>query len=485
MKETLVLCQIWCRLSGIMFLKSIGGVPMRKKRLIIVNRMYAGKYLTIGENIGHEIINLIRSDNGNNYLWLNADGNCDVSKFVDKNGNLLYDEVLMLMVRMYGHRQWKVLGKAEIDTSVLREYMVPHYNNKNHNLQINKIEKEKIYYGGQPINKIFDANSFNGQLQSGIDIYFTFKAKNVFLPIEIPENIEKTIINIEGLKGLANQSLRMYVSEEQEEKLETYRLFNQIIDGDIFDWEKANTTAKVDVNSAAITNEKDFFLKIINEEYRELTFSNLLAYYLQNKQVMAMFAKDVLKLNNFNANTYSIAREEKNIDLFISSPEHYIIIENKIRSGLIEEEKDMTKKVLEYFGVSNAESLPQKAKDILVTFNSSKTHYQTDRYYAYACGTVEQQKTNAAISGYVLFPNYAQYKITEQLQKTLFQENYTPITYKQVHSFFNNLRGSDVLSGNESKYLDDFLEGMAIHTKTIDNSFEEEMKNRFFKKIKI
>ena len=79
-----------------------------KKRLIIINRMYAGKYLTEGENIGHEIINLIRSDNGNNYLWLNADGNCDISKFIGKKGNLIYDEIVMLMVRMYGHRQWKM-----------------------------------------------------------------------------------------------------------------------------------------------------------------------------------------------------------------------------------------------------------------------------------------------------------------------------------------------------------------------------------------
>jgi hypothetical protein len=277
----------------------------------------------------------------------------------------------------------------------------------------------------------------------------------------------------------------MYLSEEQNEKSETYKLFNQIINGEVFDWQEENTTTKVDVGSAVITNEKDCFLKIINEEYRELTFSNLLAYFLKNKQVMEMFAKDVLKLNDFNANIYSIAREEKNIDLFISSPEHYIIIENKIRSGLIEEEKDMTKKVLEYFGVSKVERLSQKAKDILETFNASKTHYQTDRYYAYACGTVEQQKTNATINGYVLFPNYALHNITGQLQKTLFKENYTPITYKQVHSFFYKLKGSDVLSENESKYLDDFLEGLAIHTKEIDNSFEEEMKNRFFKKIKV
>ena len=114
------------------------------KRLIIINRMYAGKYLTIGENIGHEVINLIRSDNGNNYLWLNADGNCDVTKFVDKKGKCRYDEIVMLMVRMYGHRQWKLLAKAQIDTSVLAEYMVPKYTEEYHNAQVKKINEEKI-----------------------------------------------------------------------------------------------------------------------------------------------------------------------------------------------------------------------------------------------------------------------------------------------------------------------------------------------------
>lgn len=455
-----------------------------KKRLIIINRMYGGGYLTEGENIGHEIINLFRSDNGNNYLWLNAGGSCKKSYFVDKNGNMLYDEVIMLMVRMYGYKQWKVLGKAEIDTSVLADYMVHVFGEKAHKKQIEKIEEEKIYYGGQPINKIFDNNFFNGKLQSGIDIYYTFKAKNIFLPVSAPENIEKTIINIEGLKGLSNQSLRMYLSDEKEDEKNTYKKFNDIIDGKVFAWENENTTQKVNIADAVISEEKDYFLKIINEEYRELSFSNLLAYFLKNKKVMALFAEQVLKLKNFNSNSYSIAREEKNIDLFISSPEHYIIIENKIRSGLIEEKKDMSKKILEYFDENNEKNLPPKAKELINAFKQVKNYYQTDRYYAYACGMVERQKNNATISGYVLFPNYALHSITQQLQNALFSEKYTPVTYKQVYSFFSSLKGSDVLTASESKYLDEFLSAMEIHTKEVDNIFEEEMKNRFFKTIK-
>ena len=455
-----------------------------KKRLIIINRMYAGKYLTEGENIGHEIINLIRSDNGNNYLWLNADGNCDISKFIGKKGNLIYDEIVMLMVRMYGHRQWKILGKAEIDTSVLADYMVPKFSEEYHNLQIQKINEENICYGGQPINKIFDNNFFNGQIQSGIDIYFTFKAKNVLLPVFTPENIEKTIINIEGMAGLANQSLRMYLTDDNENKKDTYDKFNDIVEGNVFDWEKINSTQKVNINATFTTNKEDYFLKIINEEYRELSFSNLLAYFLKNKKIMSSFAKQFLKLNNFNADAYSVAREEKNIDLFISSPEHYVIIENKIRSGLIEEKKEMTKKILEYFGENNVNNLSPKATALLTAFKSAKSYYQTDRYYAYACGMLEKQKTNATIKGYVLFPNYAQHTITQQLQNTLFSQHFAPITYKDVYSFFSSLKNSSDLDANENKYLDEFLSAIEIHTKDVDNIFEEEMKDRFYKKIK-
>ena len=452
------------------------------KRLIIINRMYAGKYLTIGENIGHEVINLIRSDNGNNYLWLNADGNCDVTKFVDKKGKCRYDEIVMLMVRMYGHRQWKLLAKAQIDTSVLAEYMVPKYTEEYHNAQVKKINEEKICYGGQPINKIFDKNYFNGQLQSGIDIYFTFKASNVFLPKSVPENIEKTIINIEDLKGLANKSLRMYLTDNK--NIETYYIFNDIIEGKVFEWENKNTTQKVDVNTAVIENQKEFFLKIINEEYRELTFSNLLAYFLRNKNIMTKFSKYVLGLNDFDENSYSIAREEKNIDLFVSSSNHYIIIENKIHSSLIKETKKMDKKIREYFNVDKSETLPPQASALLTAFDSAGHYYQTDRYYAYACGELFKHKSNAQICGYVLFPNYASHTISKEVTDTLFK-NYRLITYLDVYDFFKNIRNNnDFLSKDECKYLDEFLWAMEKHTKSVDNSFEEEMKNRFYKKIK-
>ena len=452
-----------------------------RNRLIIINRMYAGKYLTEGENIGHEVINLIRSDNGNNYLWLNADGNCDISKLIDKKGNCRYDDIIMIMVRMYGPGKWKVLAKAELDIPSLADYMVPAYGKKFHEQQKRIIEQEHITYGNQPLHKIFGNNYFNGQLQSGIDIYFTFKAKAVLLPVFDPKNLEKTIVAIAGMKGLARQSLRMYLTNEK--NVETYALFDQIIDGKLFDWETANTTQAVSPDYVTATQKQDYLLRIINEEYRELTFSNLLAYFLKNKHIMQGFAKEVLLIDDFDAENYSIAREEKNIDLFISSPTHYIIIENKIRSGLIRETQPMEKKLCEYFNVATAAELPPQGNALLCAFQSAPHHYQTDRYFAYANGVTHQHRQDAAIKGYVLFPNYSEHSIAEQMKDTLFSDHYAPITYRRVYTYFCSLTGANFLSESQSKYLDEFLLAMEKHTKDVDNTFEEEMTERFYRRI--
>ena len=40
---------------------------------IVLNRMYVGEYLS--DNIGHEVINLFKADNGRHYLYLNSRGN--------------------------------------------------------------------------------------------------------------------------------------------------------------------------------------------------------------------------------------------------------------------------------------------------------------------------------------------------------------------------------------------------------------------------
>ncbi len=68
---------------------------------IVLNRMFRGSYLE--ENIGHEVINLFKSDNGKYYLYLNSLG----SFHRDWKGRIKY----MLMVRQ-GVKMMEVIGLA-------------------------------------------------------------------------------------------------------------------------------------------------------------------------------------------------------------------------------------------------------------------------------------------------------------------------------------------------------------------------------------
>lgn len=54
--------------------------PKHASREIIINKMYVGAYLSEGDNIGHEIINLYKADDGKNYIYLNSQGTIELSR---------------------------------------------------------------------------------------------------------------------------------------------------------------------------------------------------------------------------------------------------------------------------------------------------------------------------------------------------------------------------------------------------------------------
>lgn len=52
---------------------------------ILINQLFAGAYLSEATNIGHEVINLFKDDNDNNYLFITPHGKInghDVDKVV-------------------------------------------------------------------------------------------------------------------------------------------------------------------------------------------------------------------------------------------------------------------------------------------------------------------------------------------------------------------------------------------------------------------
>lgn len=85
--------------------KQITEKPKHKSREIIINKMYVGGYLSEGDNIGHEIINLYKADDGKNYIYLNSQGTIELS-----HGESC---ITVLLVRKFASKTYKILAKAE------------------------------------------------------------------------------------------------------------------------------------------------------------------------------------------------------------------------------------------------------------------------------------------------------------------------------------------------------------------------------------
>lgn len=296
---------------------------------ILLNQLFAGAYLQEGTNIGHEVINLFKDDNDENYLFITPSG---------KVHNHDVDKVLFVQ-NIKSRKTMEVIMKAEGITKTLEE------------------ESHKIFYGGENIVDIFRKNRFHEETEStGIGSMTTYRANEVRFPkkkiiITVDQNYvdnNAKVIYLGDKDRIVGQGMRTYLS--QESYVEIYKEVKALIEDESL-WEKDNSTQKMfQEGSQARTGIS--FLEIIRKENDELIMSNLLAYYFNyNHSMFVKFAEEVLKINCFEP-SFEIIRESKgNIDLWIHSEHCILVIENKIKSGIngkTDDGKNQLNKYYEY-----------------------------------------------------------------------------------------------------------------------------------------
>ena len=207
------------------------------RNVIVLDRMFSGSYLE--DNIGHEIINLYQSDNGENYIYLSPDGNFD-AKYKDR---IAY----VILTQDNGTNQDKVVGLAEIDCDV--------YQHGDTILkQINYIVKHNVKYGGTYAHIPFMAN------KSQQDIIIDFKAKALYQPtkeIIIDYSAKRNTINnkgvlvvsVGGLLKKSRKSLKQYVEPSEDNHNPAYDVLAKFIK-DAKLWKKTpNLIKKGKINS--------------------------------------------------------------------------------------------------------------------------------------------------------------------------------------------------------------------------------------------
>ena len=499
-----------------------------EKRTIIINKMFVGRYLDYGENIGHEAINLRQSKNGKYYIFLCSKGfiegkHVKGAKIVNIDGvdsgteteiDRDIDVLLVYPIPSISSRVYQVLALAK-NVSVLDSAIIN--NNEDKNIDNLRKKQETIEYEGVRISDILRFN-YNSELNNS-GIFATFIADNLFVPKEPlfllgkttkdkDKDIEKykffsgNYKTITTKSGFGNSSMRLFYPSDDKDKEDSYNDLKRVIDKDEY-WKEASTDEKHE------SSYHEYFLSVIKEENRELTFSNLLQYVLSDGKRLKLFYKEILKLetsaikgNNFEL---SVNREERNVDLIIRDSKNIILIENKIHSGIngvADEngegvERLVEKQIESALGIRKSKekeehknnkrkeaSEERKEKetfceDLLNKFRNNDsiqnlTVSQLSKYYFYSQWIASKERKQAKL--FILCPEYQKPYFEQEKNKYLYGDKYIVISYLDIYNHFSKYKWDDV-------YVEEFIKAIYKHTKEQDNSKKDEVLSRFQKAI--
>ena len=454
----------------------------KEEKIIIVNRMYVGDYLSWGKNIGHEAINLYKADDGCYYNYLPAYGNIPE----ERKKVLKKADITVLMVRNYAKDMWKIIGKLE-NCVVLDSAYGPKYKKRQPELDggtHGEVTYDRVTYDGVSIRDLFKGNieTEKNNSDTGEEIeplLATFKANakdkdkdNLMVPNEPVfitsnekyENKNKNIYYINA--NFTKSSLRQYFPENHDKnengdkKPDAFKVLDDIIENKDL-WKPASG----EINNPEMDSSYSF-MDIIKQEDNELAFSNMFAHFFTKyEDLFSKFVEDVLNkkhLENKSAENkdkkislgkdYKIEREKENIDLLITDAKNCIVIENKIKS-LIN-------------GIKND---GKNAED-------GKIKSQLSKYYEYVTKKDEEYK-NKNCYFFIFVPDYNDKLIDNENYSE--GEKYTKIKYSDIYGFFNKEENKKQFS--QYLYYDEFVKSLKKHAKPYDNSLELEMQRRFYK----
>lgn len=505
--------------------------------VIILNRMYVGDYL--GENLGHEVINLIKCDNGNHYIYVNAHGTVN-EEFYRRDEETIKKDVILLTrrVNISGIKDTvEILAKATGCELCAKKEMEELFANKGkyqkqkkldkakerHKINEQYINDNKIKYGGVFLNEIFNNNDYDGRTNDSA-MFVTYKVDKIVKPkkrIYISrENLKEGVKNILENDEQENEIGKVFWLNKDDNKdkdkykpcgteLKTYFTTKKehafenlkgIID-DEDNWENVTIEEKTEDILENYKPRKHNLIDIIHKTRDELTYSNLLAYMLMQEPLKASFCsffrtKDVENLSE----DYVVAREDGNIDILIQDDENIIVIENKIKSdinGWKTENKNsesVTNQLHKYIHYVYGEvwdknkSCYKKVEETDKKYLSIKNFQDELKSQEESKSQEEPQKRNRHF--FILKPKYnnlSKTSINEEIED--FEDKnvknsgierkgeYKIISYADLYNHFKDIECN-------AMYFKEFKSAIERHSYDVDNIQEHQMFERFVEIIK-
>lgn len=586
---------------------------MAERDTILINIMYTGDYTN--KNIGHEIINMYKTDNEDNYLYispygyvtngwdnriktilyarsagkdkleiiakaeieleeqqkikdmverpkLKLDGNEKGFKTLKSEWKSLvkqlddeYNQFIDELKRLESQARKEIMKNNQIDIQTLEKEYFPKYNeglkdtyknkdkykkwiqengdkikgdlekwensyddwkhnkqeskgyfvwlkenNEKHLQQIKEIYSNEIIYDDKYLCDIFEGNFWDESA-----IYYGYKVTDIKKP-STPIIIKYSEYKTENKGKKGNKYKATYIGRDEQQHTYLFKhakiknqscsfyLNAERIDG----FERFQQEFKEEFNKEINTLKKSSYQNIIDEydktlitimrkQNDELSYSNMLAYYLNNKEIFKKFVKEVLLWNKEISleKTFEIQREYKNIDLLINTDNDVFVIENKIKSGINGEKYDpyngtYSNQLIKYYKTVVSEDEFFKRKE--PHFYIFKPKYNEI--------TIENL-TKVKIKGIPEGDEEDSEKKETTNERSIRDDEINMIKkwmirdYELIHKFFNEHR--EQLSENNSicaTLVDQFIRALALHKDSCENIVEQEMEYKFRQAIK-
>lgn len=315
------------------------------KEVIILNKPFLGDWLDNPENIGHEIIDFLSTDNGELYIYNNPYGQCpdniwvgetDETTYLKRLKSEKYNAKYLILCSAEHNNSFDILYIIELQEKLHREHTTKHKKNipedekqqlKNRQKTITKIiDKNKIIYNGKKLYEIYKNDD---------TLYVSFKASKIYKAINP--------IPVSGLKEYNFQRNKGYLYSDIQQK--DFENINDIITNAINSVGTKNSllekfipssVSKKSINSAISSNT---FVDLIMEENNEQIFTNILFSLLKDGYLFNDFCNEFRGSKTFCLKeNFNVFREATVVggrtDICANSVSQRVVIENKINSGL-------------------------------------------------------------------------------------------------------------------------------------------------------
>lgn len=430
---------------------------------IIVNNLFVGSFGFDEANIPLEVINFFKADDNGCYIYMAPRGQLGTSKD---------DVAAIIFVRSAFTGVVEVIGKTD---KIIESYVdgLKYTNDNEKKVKVMPDEQRdvisKIKYGKHSLKEIFEKNG------SGESVYVSCKVENVYIPkksyfIALSEDYankamlcpENCIImpyennNEDKPKKLNNQSMKV-IYDEKETPNQYETLKGIITNNDL--WEKLSDKDKYEISKKNIVDDDNIF-KVIRKQDDEVVFSNMIYYFLSKykKSILPEFVKDVLDINIVIDKNAIVQREKNRMDISVITSNVFIIIENKIKSGV------------------------NGIKDCSV--EKGKISSQLSKYYQIAQEENNSTKMNdRPIKCSILHPEYSHLNLSCYEKG----EEYKQISYKKIYEFFSRITDNSQRNipweGSDLYYANEFKNALYKHTTVTDRAHRDELLKRLKRRI--